>query len=150
MLGRTDLGDSHVGVIGASRTLWHYSENLLVEGEVNIARHRGEQNHFELNSAMSARWISFPWDSYVNSSFSFGMGTSLATELPEIEEMEADRDASQTLFFLQTEVTFGPPISADSPWETFVRIHHRSGGFGKIIDAQGSNFLTFGIRYRFE
>ena len=38
----------------------------------------------------------------------------------------------------------------DQPqWETFVRVHHRSGGYGFIADIDASNAITGGIRYKF-
>jgi hypothetical protein len=34
-------------------------------------------------------------------------------------------------------------------WSVFARIHHRSGIFGLLSDARGSNFVGLGVRLRY-
>ncbi len=148
LLGKTAPRDSHVWAFGMSRTVYEYNRNLLFELELNVAKHTGEQHHWAFNSAFSARWMRFPWDEHVNSTLSFGLGPSYALDRPEIEN-EPDEDTARFLIFMVTEATFGLPGKRGSRWETFVRIHHRSGGFGLIKESIGSNFITVGLRYRF-
>jgi len=149
LIGRTEPDESYLVAAGVSRTVHEYNRNLLFETELNVTRHVEEQNHWAFNGALSARWMRFPWDRYVNSTFAFGLGPSYALERPEIEE-EDDEDTARFLIYMMTELTFGPPGPRGSRWETFIRIHHRSGGFGLIKDSIGSNFITLGLRYRFK
>lgn len=146
--GRTEFRRSHVWVLGGSRTLLDFGRHLGTEGEVNIAGHTGLQHHAEVNTAFILRWRSFPWDRYVDTSLAYGLGLSLASERPSIEE-EPRRSASRLLLFMPAELTFAPPKAHHSPWEAMLRIHHRSGAFGWFRDAGGSNFLSLGVRYRY-
>jgi hypothetical protein len=146
--GRTEFRNSYVWVMGVSRKIYDFNEHLGVEGELNIARHSGLQNHFEFNGAVLLRWNTFPWDNHVDTSLAYGLGQSYATERPPIEE-EPDRRATHVLISMPAELTFAPPKSRGSPWEVMVRIHHRSGAFGLFKDAGGSNFVSLGMRYRY-
>lgn len=144
----TDFQDSYLGTVGLSRTLHRFNRHLDLEGEANLTRHWGKQDHFELNAALNLRWNTFPWDRFVDTSLAFGLGPSYAFGRPRIEERRR-RPVSRLLVFMVGEVTFGPPAQWDSPWEVLVRIHHRSGGFGTVSNAGGSNVVTTGLRYRF-
>jgi hypothetical protein len=145
---RTEFQSSYLGVLGASRVLRGFNEHLHLEGEVNVARHWGRQDHFEINMAASVRWKSFPWDSVVDTSFAHGFGPSYAFDRPPIET-RGDRPASRGLVFMVTEFALAPPGSGSGSWEGFVRIHHRSGAYDVVSRASGSNFVTTGFRYRF-
>lgn len=148
--GSTKLRDSYIWVLGASRTLNRLYNPLLLEAEANVGFHSGLQDHLEFNISPNLRWTSFPWDSYVNTSLAYGLGVSYATEKPEVETLrDRDREASRFLFFMMGEITFELWSDSSSSWEGFVRIHHRSGGFETVIDAEGSNFVSLGVRYRF-
>ncbi len=146
--GATEIEDSYIWVVGLSRQLDRLYEHLLLEGEVNVGLHSGLQEHLEFNVSPVLRWTALPWDPLVNSSIAYGLGLSFATDKPEVETVE-DKEASRFLFFMVGEVTFELTSTGSTAWETFVRIHHRSGGFETIIDAEGSNFLSLGLRYRF-
>ena len=115
-----------------------------MEGELNVAKHSGMQNHLELNTAVLFRWRAFPWSRYVATSIAYGLGFSHAFDRPPIEE-EQDRRAVRTLISMPTELTIGPPEAA---WELMLRIHHRSGAFGAFKDAGGSNFISLGLRFQ--
>ena len=142
------LNNSFLGTLGLSRNIYEFNEHLLLEGEVNVTRHWGKQHHFEVNSAVSLRWRRFPWDRYVDTTFSCGLGFSYAFRRPPLEQ-RTHQDPTNLLLFLPIELTFAPPRRYDIPWETFFRVHHRSGAFGLVSNARGSDFIATGIRYRF-
>ncbi|MFP4192832.1 MAG: hypothetical protein ACLFU6_12240 [Candidatus Hydrogenedentota bacterium] len=144
----TDFQDSYLGTVGLSRTFLRFGRHLDLEGETNLTRHWGKQDHFEVNAALNLRWNTFPWDRFVDTSLAYGLGPSYAFGRPRIEERRR-RPVSRLLVFMVGEITVGPPAQWDSPWEGLIRIHHRSGGFGTVSDAGGSNFVTMGLRYRF-
>ncbi len=146
--GRTRLRSSYVWAAGVSRTVHELSDDLLMEAELTAARHTGLQDHFELNAALNLRWLRFPWDRYVDSTLSYGLGPSYAFRRPPIE-VRSDRGPTHILVFMPVELTFAPPKEYDMPWEVLIRIHHRSGAYGVVSDARGSNFITGGLRYRF-
>jgi hypothetical protein len=146
--GRTEFHSSYVWVAGVSRQIYDFNQHLAAEGEVNIASHSGLQHHLEGNSALLLRWRTFPWNDYLNTTLAYGLGLSHALERPAVEE-QPHRRAVRTLLSMPTELTFARPERHRSPWEGMLRIHHRSGAFGVVRDAGGSNFLSLGVRYRF-
>lgn len=141
--GETQMDRSYLWVAGASRKLHDFGAHLRLEGELNVAKHSGLQDHLEFNTAALLRWRAFPWSRYVATSIAYGLGLSHALDRPPIEE-EPDREAVRTLISMPTEVTIGPP---DADWEVMFRIHHRSGAFGIFKDAGGSNFISLGLRF---
>ena len=145
--GRTEFRDSYVGVGGGSRTLYRFREKLSLELEANAGTHGGLQHHSEVNTALLLRWERFPWDRYVNTSVALGLGPSYAFRDPEVEQ-HPRRPTSRLLVFMPVEITFAQPRARKPQWEWMVRIHHRSGAFGLVSDARGSNFVSTGARYR--
>jgi len=146
--GRTKFQSSYVGVAGGSRTLHRFGRHLSLELEANAAFHAGLQRHPEVNTALLVRWHRFPWDRYVNTTVAFGLGPSYAFRTPRVE-VHPRRPASRLLVFMPVEITFAPPQRRNPRWELLLRIHHRSGAFGLVSDARGSNFVSTGVRYRF-
>ncbi len=148
LTGDTKSGNTYVWSLAATRHIYDISEDLSLELEVNTAYHTRKQHHWEINSSLNLRWHSFPWDEYVNTSFAYGLGPSYAFKKPFVEERE-DTHPSHLLVFMPVELTFTAPDKYDATWESFVRIHHRSGAWGVVSNSKGSNFISAGIRYRF-
>lgn len=146
--GETEFRDSYLAVAGGSRTLYGYGKGLRLELEANAAVHAGLQHHSEVNSALLIRWDRFPWDRFVNTSVAFGLGPSYAFRTPEVER-HPRRPASRLLVFMPVEITFALPGDHNPRRELLFRVHHRSGAFGWVSDARGSNFVSAGFRYRF-
>ena len=92
---------------------------------------------------MIGRWVTFPWNAYLNTTLAIGEGISDATEVPKLEQEDG---ASQWLNYLLFEVTFALPKYPE--WAIVGRIHHRSGFFGALAP-NGSNVVAAGIKYRF-
>ncbi|MBY4678935.1 hypothetical protein [Marinobacterium arenosum] len=122
-------------------------ESIDLEWENQLVKHTEGQDHYELNTLLSARWKPFPWDHIVDTNLAFGVGLSYADELPQFEADNHD-EADQFLGYLLVELELAPP--GDSPWSAVVRVHHRSGAFGLFNDVEGaSNALGLGLKYRF-
>jgi len=123
-------------------------ETVGLELEGRVGLHSGLQDHEEVNLVFTLRWLPFPWDKYIDTSFAFDNGVSYATEDPplEIEEGDDNRTA-QWLYYILVETAFAPPNQPQ--WNLFVRIHHRSSVFGVIDDiVTGSIFVGLGLRYK--
>lgn len=145
----TDFERSHVYVLSLGKELGDYKGVIGYEVEGQVAWHSGEQTHAEGNAAFTLRWLPFPWDRYLDTSFAFGNGLSYATSEPELEIREGDeQETNQLLYYILVELAFAVPQYES--WDLFVRIHHRSSVFG-VIDGitTGSNFVGLGLRYRF-
>jgi hypothetical protein len=101
-----DYEESYVGVAALSWQFFRLGEHIRLEVEGQVAKHFGEQHHWELNALVIARWATFPWNAYLHTTFAVGEGISCATEVPELEREEG---ASQWLNYLLFEVTFALP-----------------------------------------
>ncbi len=144
----TEFENSYVWAAGISRNIYDITDFLVIEAELGTARHTGLQDHCEFNAALNLRLHRFPWDDYIKTSLAYGLGPSYATSRPPIENT-TDRGPAHILVFMPVEVAFGPPGKSNSPLEFIIRVHHRSGAYGIVSTAKGSNFVTAGFRYRF-
>jgi hypothetical protein len=140
--------DTYIVVLALTREVWRYQNLLTLEAEGQVGKHFGEMNHWEFNGLLAMRWLPFPWDKYVETSFAVGDGLSYATEVPEVE-LEDDENAEELLNYFLLELTLGLP--QHRRWDFVARIHHRSGVFGLFgnVEHGGANFVTGGIKYRF-
>ncbi len=144
-----DFEDSNVYVLSAGKALGTYKDWLGFELEGQVGTHQGKQSHQEVNCALTLRWLPFPWDDYIDTSFAFGNGLSYATEDPAIEiELDENNEASQWLYYILLEWAFS--LHGRPNWNFFLRIHHRSGVYGRMAgDDAVTNFVGVGLRYRF-
>ncbi|HEU0202223.1 MAG TPA: hypothetical protein VFR86_17560 [Burkholderiaceae bacterium] len=146
LTGQGDLVNAHLVVVALSRTLRRgadLSRTLEVEG--NVARHYGDQHHWELNALTSARWHRFRWNDRLATTVAFGIGPSYATVRPPAE-VTREGTSRRLLVYWQLELTLGPPRGG---WATMVRLHHRSPAYGLFGGAGGGNALTAGLRLFF-
>jgi hypothetical protein len=142
-----DYKNSYLGAFVFGKEFWTYKDYIGMEAEGQIVKHWELQDHFEFNALLVIRWLPFPWDDHVDTSFALGNGISYATEDPEIEEQAHD-NVSKILHYLMLELSFLLPNQAH--WNVFVRLHHRSGVFGLYNGVSGaSNALGAGVRYTF-
>jgi hypothetical protein len=138
-----DCQDSYLLAGALAYTLGRFRDDTLsLELEGQVVRHFGDQQLWEFNLPVAARWHHFPWNNRVATTAAFGIGPSYTTEVPPLE-VELEDESQRLLYHWFLELTLGPP---DAQWTTSLRIHHRSGGFGSIADEGGSNALTLGIR----
>lgn len=146
---KTRFESSYVYVLSVGKEIGRYQNRISYELEGQIATHSGRQSHEEINGAVTLRWLPFPWDRKLDTSFAFGNGLSYATEEPPLERMDSDDNkSSQWLYHLFVEFAFAHPDHHQ--WDLFIRVHHRSGVFGLFHDVDsGSNFIGCGIRYKF-
>ncbi len=139
--------NSYLYVVTVGKELYAYKDYLVVEAEGQLGKHFGFQDHFEGNALFVIRWLRFPWDNIIDTSFAVGNGISYATDDPKIE-VERLGNTSSFLYYLMVEFAFKMPN--EPSWSVFTRIHHRSGIFGLIDDVYGgSNALAIGLRYSF-
>ncbi len=144
---QADYENSYFGAFAVGKAFWTYKDYIGMEAEGQVVKHWELQDHFEFNALLVIRWLPFPWDDHVDTSFAFGNGISYATEDPEIEEQAHD-NVSKTLHYLMLELSFLVPNQAH--WNVFIRLHHRSGVFGLYNGVDGaSNALGSGVRYTF-
>lgn len=76
-------------------------------------------------------------------------GLSVVTDTIGAETERAQRIGRDVpvLYYLGPEIAISH--AAHPEYEGFMRIQHRSGGFGTIAEIDGSNAVTLGLRYKF-
>lgn len=108
---QADFVDAYVAVAALSHEFGRlYDRRMSFEGEAQIGYNFGDQNHWEANVAMGPRWHTFPWSDAVATSVAFGLGLSLASEVPEVE-IELEDESKELLVYWSMELTLGPPRS---------------------------------------
>lgn len=147
ILSDREYVDSYIAALAVGKGLTDYKHYLRLEGEGQIVKHWGEQDLFEFNALLGVRWLPFPWDRYLDTSFAVGGGLSYATDEPEIEVEKNDRTA-RLLGYLMFELAVTVPQQPQ--WTLFARVHHRSGAYGLFDGVSGgSNVVGAGLRYAF-
>ena len=142
-----DFVDAALVGAAINRRVFLLSRHFAFELEGQIVRHFRMQDHWEFNALGLLRYLTFPWDRYVDTSFAAGNGLSFATSTPEIER-DDDKRTSQLLNYLTFELDFTLPQYP--AWTLSTRLHHRSSIFGTFFGARaGSNFLATGLKYNF-
>ncbi len=139
----TKLIDSDLIGVGAARdlTTWR-GFDFGIEGQV--VGHFGVQDHFEFNLPLYARYET-PTGWRVFKSFTFGIGLSYATKVPQTE-INRDGDSTQAMIYWMGEIEFHLP---SDNYTLVFRLHHRSDGYGAFAENSGSNALVLGLRRGF-
>ena len=133
--------------LALSRRLYTFRDYFNIEIEGPISKHFGDQDQWEFNGVAYFRWLPFPWDAYLDTSFAAGAGLSYATSVPKIEAKNHDETA-RLLGALMFEFAFSFPRVPQ--WSLITRLHHRSGAGGVFNGVRGaSNAWAGGIRYSF-
>ncbi len=141
-----DFGDHTYIIVGAlARELWRYEDFISFEVEGQLGKYFGQEHQGQINGLIIVRWLKFPWDKYVDTSFAVGDGLSYNTRTSDVEK-DDDEDAGRWLNYLMFEVTLGLPKYPR--WDFVYRIHHRSSIRG-LIGEGASNFVTAGFKYAF-
>jgi len=131
--------------LAVSRKIYSFTKHLDLELEGQGVKHMGDQHHWEFNGLFTLRWLTFPWNKYIITTFAVGDGLSYATRTPKLEE-EIHGKTSLFLNYLMVELTFALPEFPQ--WSLVWRVHHRSGIFGFFEGVEGaSNALGVGLKY---
>lgn len=133
--------------LGLSKRWYTYKDYFDIEIEGQVAKYLADQNNWEFDLVAYFRWLLFPWNTYLNTSFAAGAGLSYATSIPEMEAKHYT-ETSRFLGALMFEFAFSLPQTPQ--WSLTTGIHHRSGAGGLFNGVRGaSNNWVMGIRHRF-
>jgi hypothetical protein len=153
-LGETATGnfsfeDAYYLGLGLMRRIYSYRHYVDLEIEGQVDKFFGDQDNWEFDVIGYIRWLPFPWDKYLETSFAVGAGLSYATSLPAVEVNNQDGDTARFLGTLSLEFTFALPRLPQ--WQLVTGLlYHRSGAGGTFSGvSSASNGLGIGIRYRF-
>jgi hypothetical protein len=140
-----DFEDSYLLTLALARRIATYDELASVEVEGQIGKHFDQQDHWEFNVLLTARWEAFFWDKYLDTSFAVGAGPSYATNIPKIE-VQRSGESERLQAYMMVELEFVLPSHPNI--SVITRIHHRSNAFGIVADDGSSNVLAFGFKFR--
>ncbi len=107
----------------------------------------GRSAFLDYNTALTARWVDFPWNDHVYTTFSMGVGLSYSSRVMEIDKARhPDRDRSHLKFHWPIQFTLARPETPHHQLLFFLA--HQSGGH--VFDRGGVNSLGIGYRLGFE
>jgi hypothetical protein len=141
--------DTFIAAAGYQKT-WVDWYDLRIGGEVGVS------GRFSIDGASAELWggLFVRYDGLViadtlriSPAWITGFSVTTGTQGWEGERMAIWGEFEPVLVYLGAELNLS---LVDQPqWETFVRVHHRSGGYGVIADIDASNAITGGFRYKF-
>lgn len=100
----------------------------------------------DYNAAFVMRWIDFPWNRYVETTFAMGVGLSYSSKIYAMDRFTHENmDRSHLKIHWPLQWTFGLPAYPQDKLTLF--ISHQSGGH--IFDVGGVNSIGFGYRRDF-
>lgn len=143
-----DFRTGDVGLVGISfgREFGSLGNSLRFEWELGGSFHFGNETFATAHAYLVARWIWFPWNKWLMTTFAMGTGPSLASKKSKYESEKGE--ASYYKNGMMMEFTFNLPEEPD--WLLQLRIQHRSSIFGVISKAgTPSDYLTIGFKHRF-
>lgn len=148
--GGIEFEDTGLVALALSARLMQWDWGLSFEVEGNVAKRFGDEDYWEFNAALVARWSNFPWNDFVYTTIGIPFfGPSYSTEISEVQRDKNNGDGSHWLNFFAPEITFSPPSNPNVA--LVVRFHHNSGMFGVYNGISGgSAAVTAGVRFRFE
>jgi len=113
---------------------------------LEIIDENGRKPFLDFNASVVVRWIDFPWNDRLKTTFSMGLGLSYSEKvyLMDIQRHEDD-SRSHLKFNWPIQMTFALPDNPDNQLMLF--IVHQSGG--RIFDRGGVNSLGVGYRRDF-
>ena len=99
-----------------------------------------DEDYAEFFVTPTVSWDYFPWDDYVDTSASVGVGLSYTTT-----ESSLDGSDEKLMASMIFELEFTVP--EEERWSFYTRLHHRSSAYGTFSDGGGSNFPSIGLRF---
>lgn len=143
------------GLVGAamSRQLVRFWEYFWLEAEVGAGlRFEPDRDYYspEAWGAIYLRFDGFPWNDVLRTSIGISTGLDVVADLPPSETNYGQKSVpggAVLQHYLSPEIAFSLPDNPED--ELFIRIHHRSTGYGLFWDAStGSNLVAIGLRFR--
>ena len=143
------------GFVGAamSRQLVRFWGYFWLEAEAGAGfRFESERDYYspEAWGAIYLRYDGFPWNDVLRTSVGISTGLNLVADIPPSETNYGTKsipDEAVLQHYLSPEIAFSWPDKPED--ELFIRIHHRSTGYGLFWDTStGSNVVSVGVRFR--
>ena len=123
-----------------------FTPQLELPFTLEVVNENSESPFLAFASSFTVRWVDFPWNKYLRTSFSMGLGLNYSSETYAMDrERHPGRDRSHLKFNWPIQATFALPRYPDN--QLMLYIVHHSGG--RIFDHGGLNALGIGFRRDF-
>lgn len=100
----------------------------------------------DYNASFAIRWVDFPWNDAIKTSFMMGLGLSYSDRIYQVDrERHPGEDRSNLKFNWPIQLTFANPESPQDHLTVFIA--HQSGGH--VFDEGGVNSIGVGFRHEF-
>jgi len=123
-----------------------FTPQLEVPLMLEIVDENGRAPFLDYNASFVIRWVDFPWNRFVKTTFGTGVGLSYSSK---VYQMDIDRhlgeDRSHLKFNWPIQLTLASPNRPQDQLQLYIA--HQSGGH--IFDAGGVNSLGIGYRRGF-
>jgi hypothetical protein len=114
---------------------------------LELVDENANQPFLTYNAALQLRWVDFPWNAWIQTSFAAGVGLSYASEIYAMDEQRhPDENRSNMKFTLPIQFSFALPSAPEHRVNLYIA--HHSGGFG-IFDVGGFNSIGLSYSYSF-
>ncbi|MCF7674967.1 MAG: hypothetical protein K9N23_05290 [Akkermansiaceae bacterium] len=123
-----------------------FTPQLEVPFTLEIVDENARRPFLDFNASFTVRWVDFPWNKYVKTTFAMGIGLSYSERVYLIDqERHPGQDRSKLKFNWPIQLTLAHP---DYPRHQLIFfIAHQSGGH--VFDTGGVNSLGIGYRHEF-
>lgn len=123
-----------------------FRPQLEVPLTLEIVDENSRSPFLDFNASFAVRWVDFPWNKYVKTTFAMGIGLSYSQKIYLIDiERHPDEDRSKLKFNWPIQMTFAHPDYDQH--QLMIFIAHQSGGH--VFDEGGVNSLGVGYRFDF-
>lgn len=113
---------------------------------LTLVNETGQSVFPDYNAGIGFRWMDFPWDRWVDTSFFMGLGLSYSARVFTIDrDRHPGQDRSHLKFDWPLQLTFAIPRWPEHQLVLFN--DHQSGG--RILDQGGVNSVGLGYRFEF-
>ena len=140
------MGDIYFVSGAFTRPVATLGDYLSVDVDTGVGKRFKGANEVETWVALYLRWLPFPWDRYLDTSFGLSTGLNYASGTPRREEKRAGGEISPMQHYFSPEVVFTLPDFPD--YSLAIRLHHRSNAY--IFEGDGGfQYLLVGLRANF-
>jgi hypothetical protein len=135
-----------LGILNWNVGNYTFHPELELPFKLEIFDENSRSPFLDYNASFLVRWVDFPWNRYLKTTFATGVGLSYSTKIPLMDQKlhPEDRDRSHLKIDWPIQLLFELP--AHHEYELMLFISHQSGG--RTFDVGGIN--SVGIGYRFD
>jgi hypothetical protein len=125
---------------------YEFTPQVEVPISLEVVDENSTSPFLNLNTSFAIRWVDFPWNNHIKTTFSMGVGLSYSEQIYRIDvERHPGEYRSKVKFNWPIQLTFARSGFGENSVSIF--ISHHSGGH--VFDVGGFNSLGLGYRHEF-